>query len=279
MERRGLVIIDPPLSGVVNMEKDDALLASASPDAPVVVRVYRWSEPTLSLGHFQDLEGRSEIEGLDRATWVRRRTGGGAILHDNELTYSVVIPDAGDKVLKGHSESLYRSVHLALADELRQLGWDANLSEECTCSTDSNRKSEPFLCFSRRSPVDLIVGAYKIMGSAQRRTSKGLLQHGSLLLRKSSLTPGLSGLLDIERTSGADRLGANRLGEQTGFASTGQLVSDWDATKPEEKLLAATGVHSGPQEFDLQSLPFWVGLLISVLKRSVEGEVRCRWES
>jgi lipoate-protein ligase A len=286
MERRGVVVVDPPLSGIINMEKDDALLANATPDSPIVVRLYRWSEPTLSLGHFQEIEGRSEVAGLENASWVRRRTGGGAILHDFELTYSVVIPDVGDKVLKGHSESLYRSVHLTLADELRRLGWDANLSEECTCSTSPNRNSEPFLCFSRRSPVDLLVGPYKIMGSAQRRTSKGLLQHGSLLLRHSPLTPGLAGLLDIERTRGADMRGEStrvvfagrRVAGPVEMTSTdvpaGQSVIDRG-----EELLATESVHSGQHESDLHSLSFWVELLTSVLKRSVETEVRCRWES
>jgi lipoate-protein ligase A len=193
---RGVVLITPPFQGTTNMEIDEALLAGATPDSPVVLRIYRWREPTLSLGHFQLVEDRGEVPGLGDVAYVRRKTGGGAILHDRELTYSLIIP-ARSAAEKGHSEKLYRSVHNAIAKGLQCMGWDAVLSETCTCSTASNPKLEPFLCFSRRSPVDLIVEQNKVLGSAQRRTKFGLLQHGSLLLRRSILTPSLPGLLDL----------------------------------------------------------------------------------
>jgi len=197
----GLVIVDPPLSGERNMAIDEALLQNVQPDWPIVLRVYRWERPTLSLGHFQRIEDRLEYPLLHELPWVRRKTGGGAIVHDQELTYSVLIPTRDNLPAKGHSEPLYRGIHSAFVEKLLSLGWNAELSESCTCSTSEGKNSDPFLCFLRRSPVDIIIGFDKILGSAQRRSTMGLLQHGSLLLRRSQYTPGLNGLLDTHRES------------------------------------------------------------------------------
>ena len=197
----GLVILDPPQTGEVNMAVDEALQKNATSNWPIVMRVYQWDRPTLSLGHFQRLEDRDSNPLLAELPWVRRKTGGGAIVHDLELTYSIVIPNRIDQPTKGHSESLYRAIHLSLVENLRSLGWDAKLSESCTCKTNGSLVPEPFLCFLRRSPVDIVVNGDKIVGSAQRRSATGLLQHGSLLLRRSQSTPELCGLLDT--TSGS----------------------------------------------------------------------------
>ena len=192
----GLLILDPPQSGEINMAVDEALLKNAISDGPVVMRIYQWDQPTLSLGHFQRLEDRDSNPLIAKLPWVRRKTGGGAIVHDLELTYSIVIPNRIDQPTKGHSESLYRSIHLSLVENLRSLGWDAKLSETCTCRTSASREPESFLCFLRRSPVDILVNGDKMVGSAQRRSATGLLQHGSFLLRRSQSTPELCGLLD-----------------------------------------------------------------------------------
>ncbi len=178
------------------MAIDEALLDKAMPDWPIVLRIYQWQRPTLSLGHFQQIEDLDECPSLTGLPWVRRKTGGGAIVHDRELTYSIVFPNRGGKATKGHNEALYRAIHTHFVQALRGLGREARLSESCTCKTNADQSSEPFLCFSRRSPVDLLVGEDKILGSAQRRTSRGLLQHGSFLLGRSESTPHLPGLLD-----------------------------------------------------------------------------------
>lgn len=201
MQSSGLVILDPPQTGEINMAVDEALLKNAGPNWPIVMRVYQWDRPTLSLGHFQRLEDRDSNPSIADLPWVRRKTGGGAIVHDSELTYSIVIPNRIDQSTKGHSELLYRSIHLSLVENLRSLGWDAKLSESCTCRTNGSAVAEPFLCFLRRSPVDILVNGDKIVGSAQRRSATGLLQHGSFLLRRSQSTPELCGLLDTTPVS------------------------------------------------------------------------------
>ena len=228
------MIVDPPLSGERNMAVDEALLRNVKPDWPVVLRIYRWDRPTLSIGHFQRIEDRIQHPSLSELPWVRRKTGGGAIVHDQELTYSVLLPNRLVQSSKGHSEALYRDIHLSFVEKLTSLGWDAGLSESCTCPTKEQRNTEPFLCFLRRSPVDLIVGVDKILGSAQRRTAAGLLQHGSYLLRRSQWTPELCGLLDTaKKPTSKTELRENRLVEEctrTGY-SENQLsfteVDDW----------------------------------------------------
>jgi lipoyl(octanoyl) transferase len=210
--------IDPPRSGLENMAIDAELLEGAASDQQIIMRLYRWQEPTLSLGHFQTFDDlaadRSRIEAkaalrLEELPWVRRRTGGGAILHDQEWTYSLVVPHAvgglgqADRN-KGHNEALYRAIHEAIRDGLRSLGLPASLSEQCSCSilpTDApfadGERPEAFLCFQRRTPVDLVIGEHKVLGSAQRRNRGGLLQHGSLLLRASARFPCLLGVEDL----------------------------------------------------------------------------------
>lgn len=241
---KGVVLITPPLAGTANMEIDEVLLANADSDSPVILRIYQWSEPTLSLGHFQSIDDRNESPELASVAYVRRKTGGGAILHDHELTYSLIVPSRSAS-RKGHSDKLYRSVHLAIADGVNSLGWNAILSETCTCSAMSNQKHEPFLCFLRRSPVDLIVGEHKIVGSAQRRTKNGLLQHGSLLIRSSQVTPSLLGLLDIPNSNQSDSF------EASSFES----------------------FHKTHNESD-----FWTRAFLSWLKLGVSRVMHCDWK-
>ncbi len=192
-----IVLIDPPMSGSENMSIDERLLASAKPDWPIILRIYAWNFPTLSLGHFQS---EQEVpHGLfgGRFATVKRKTGGGAILHDHEITYSIVIPADEQMGEKGPSERLYRSVHSSIRDGLRDLGLDAEFHENGTCTRDLSCDRDSFLCFLRRSPVDLIVNQHKILGSAQRRSRTGLLQHGSFLIRRSEVLDCLSGVHDL----------------------------------------------------------------------------------
>ena len=240
---RGVLIVTPPLSGSANMAIDAAMLANASPDSPVILRVYQWKEPTLSLGHFQSEHDRATVPGISNLPWVRRGTGGGAILHDHEITYSILVPSRGG-ALKGHSETLYRGVHAAVATAIQGLGWDAVFSETCTCSTQTISKEEPFLCFLRRSPVDLLVGGSKIMGSAQRRTGKGLLQHGSLQLRCSPVVPDLLGLLDLPR-----------------------------ATKSLEVRDEVDSVFRKIPE----GMDFWTRIVADAVRQGIDGSLNCQW--
>ena len=190
--------IDPPAPGDWNMAVDEVLLDWAVRQSACWLRVYGWTPATVSLGYFQHYAERSAHAPSAASPAVRRLTGGGAIVHDDELTYSLVLP-AGH-ALAAMRDRLYAAMHGALVDALAEFDvaaelWPADLAGPLP---------EPFLCFLRRSPGDVVVArsvglplGVKIAGSAQRRRRGAVLQHGSLLLRRSAAAPELPGLSDL----------------------------------------------------------------------------------
>jgi lipoate-protein ligase A len=201
------LIIDPPQSGAWNMAVDEVLLGEAATAGIATLRFYEWIEPTLSLGYFQNYATRGQHSASASAVIVRRQSGGGAILHDHELTYSLALPR--DHPLAMDAQSLYKIVHREIAAVLRK-------TLQATQSADSIRFAEPtvvgqkvlepFLCFQRRSAGDLVFlteqgnnsrGDHKIVGSAQRRSRGAILQHGSILVARSECAPELAGLNDL----------------------------------------------------------------------------------
>lgn len=184
------LIIDSPKPGAENMAIDEAILLAATVDPTFTLRLYRWSEPTLSLGYFQPHADRDAHTPSLPCPCVRRHSGGGAIMHDHELTYSIVVP-VSDRWSTGATE-LYQQVHGALIHCYREFGVNATLSED--------GDKQPFLCFQRRSDGDILVENHKVTGSAQRRHRGALLQHGSILLRKSDHAPELPGISELGDT-------------------------------------------------------------------------------
>ena len=176
-----------------NMALDEAILESVDLGGAPTLRFYGWSEPTLSLGYFQKRADRLSHSESQALACVRRGTGGGAIVHDRELTFSLAIPVSDRQA--GGRESLYRDAHAAVAEVLRQLGVDA-VPYRLTAESPRSR-SQPFLCFQRRTSEDLIVAGYKVLGSAQRKRRRAVLQHGSLLLQSSRAAPQLPGVREL----------------------------------------------------------------------------------
>ncbi|MCH2212323.1 MAG: hypothetical protein MK110_13545 [Fuerstiella sp.] len=202
------VIIDPvPLAGSVNMAIDGALLQAADEQPTVpVVRVYRWSEPTVSLGYFQNFESSFTDQKLTECPRVRRITGGGAILHHHELTYSCVIPRTHP--LRHQPLRLYEVVHGTIANLLESCGVSVGFRKEHPQHGDNpesnnHRKNEHFFCFLRCDPRDLVAvgdhieGHPKVAGSAQRRRRGTILQHGSVLLNSSYLLTTAKGICNL----------------------------------------------------------------------------------
>jgi len=189
------LIIDKQ-SGPMNMAVDEALLLSA-PNSGPTLRFYQWEVPTLSLGYFQSTAERSGHEASASCPIVRRSTGGGAIVHDQELTYSFVIPDRQQD--KSAAQPLYYAFHETLILAIASLGIEATLFTAETLLQVG--QVEPFLCFQRRAAGDVILGGAKICGSAQRRQKEAMLQHGSILLQKSIFAPELLGIQDLSAQS------------------------------------------------------------------------------
>lgn len=183
------LIVDGPASGAWNMAVDEVLLAAAQ-HGQTTLRFYQWSPATLSLGYFQAAGDRQLHEASRACPLVRRTTGGGAILHDRELTYSICLPCR--ERFSAFAESVYDAFHDSLVELLAEKGIRARRCEQSDPSRESN-----FLCFERRARGDVLVDSWKIAGSAQRRHGGALLQHGSLLLTASNFASHLPGLTDL----------------------------------------------------------------------------------
>jgi lipoate-protein ligase A len=192
------LLIDPPADGAWNMAVDEILLLGVERTGQPVFRIYQWRPATLSLGYFQRWQERCRHRPSWSCPMVRRPSGGGAIVHDRELTYCLALP-YGRLPPEGPS-GLYGLVHESLLDVFHQWGLPAGLWQ-CACPT-ADRQEEPFLCFQRRNRWDVVVDGpdgegVKVVGSAQRRTRSALLQHGSILLARSPAAPELPGLSEL----------------------------------------------------------------------------------
>ncbi|MEM8733082.1 MAG: hypothetical protein AAGG44_02600 [Planctomycetota bacterium] len=192
--------INAGLAAADNMIIDHQMLGAAESLNSILMRVYEWASPTQSLGYFQKHGQREEHADSQTITTVRRSTGGGAIIHHDDWTYSIALPPTakiGSREISstGASQELYDCVHQAV------IAW---LSETYGLSARQWESTEPcstsgcaFLCFERRAVGDVVLGDSKIMGSAQRRHRGSLLQHGSLLLARSPFAPSLEGLSEL----------------------------------------------------------------------------------
>jgi lipoate-protein ligase A len=180
------------------MALDEAILDLAAESASTsYFRTYAWSRPTLSLGYFQRVEEVHSDPRWQSVDLVRRATGGGAIWHHHELTYMIVL--AADHPCARPASRLYRTAHGAIAELLRELGLPAGRRGAVEAVVDPSRtaSSRPFLCFADHDPEDIVSGCFKIVGSAQRRRTGAILQHGSIVLRRSERTPELPGACDL----------------------------------------------------------------------------------
>lgn len=188
---------DPPLDGPSNMARDEQLLMDPAV-APAALRLYAWNPPTISLGYFQRAAAVADLpEELRQLAVVRRQTGGGAILHDREVTYCLVVA-ADLPIARQAPDALYRLAHGAWQAELLAAGVAVDVAPDD--APPPSPRGGPFFCFERPGRTDLIVGAAKLLGSAQRRlplttasTAGRVLQHGSLILgRRFAAHPGAS---------------------------------------------------------------------------------------
>lgn len=207
-----------------NMSVDQAILESVEQSGQPTLRFYGWDQPTLSLGYFQSLSSRDQHPASKSVQIVRRSTGGGAILHQHELTYSIAVPMPTSATKK--RLQLYRDMHETFVKVLRACGvqatpfWEDNLHSGC---------DDAFLCFQRRTDEDLVVSGYKVLGSAQRRTRSTVLQHGSLLLAASPFAPELPGISELSSKSLSADLSkeiANAVSEKLGFQLHQDTLSD-----------------------------------------------------
>lgn len=173
------LVLTPPLDGPMNMAIDQAIMeAVATGRALPTLRFFAWEPPCLSLGYMQSINDVDRIR-LALAGWdiVRRMTGGRAILHTDELTYSVTLA-ASDPLVTGGVVDSYRRLSTALVEGLRILG----TVPEADKRADGHNSANGPVCFEVPSHYEITVGGRKLIGSAQVRKFEAVLQHGTLPL-------------------------------------------------------------------------------------------------
>ena len=177
--------------GPANMAADDVLLQFANDEHVASLRFYGWLPATLSLGYFQPAADRLKIKSPELGTlpWVRRPTGGSALVHDKEVTYALALPPGPPWQ---NSESWLMRMHRIIAAALTNLGVAAPMS-----IVEEPQVLGEVLCFQKQTAGDLICRGAKIVGSAQRKHHQCLLQHGGILLARSRHAPQLPGIAEL----------------------------------------------------------------------------------
>ena len=180
---RWAVLVTPPLPGADNMALDHALMVRATRTGEAVLRIYTWRHPTLSFGRHETAIGAYDPAAIAAAglSVVRRPTGGRAVLHDDEITYSVTAPLSTEQPRRAHARALYAAINALLLDGLARLGVSAELAaRDPGTSTPRSLGTGP--CFDTASDGEVVVAGQKLVGSAQWREDGAVLQHGSMLI-------------------------------------------------------------------------------------------------
>lgn len=230
---RWRLMLVPPRSGAENMARDTALMDRARVTGESVFSVYSWLRPTLSLGRNQTARGRYDLDAMKQRgiDLVRRPTGGRALLHHREVTYSVTAPIAEGDSLRDS----YARINRILLEGLALLGVMA------TESHSEARAPSPgdLPCFAAPAEGELISGGAKLVGSAQYREAGALLQHGSILIEddQSLVTRFL-----LSSSEGLQPPGAATLSDTLGRVPSAEEVAEalFDALRAREDRFAAT---------------------------------------
>jgi lipoate-protein ligase A len=205
MKQRELrLFLEPDTCGSENMRRDTSLLESCSDDTPVTLRLYTWSRPTISVGWMQDPAALLDLSACRDAgvDVVRRPTGGRAILHAQEITYAVAASLEDERFGSSVRES-HAVIGACLAEALARLGVRTEVSRP---TPDRERRMLRQPCFTSSGRHELLVCGRKLVGSAQRRSQRAFLQHGSLLIDR-----GHEQLVDFLLDAARDTCAARKL--------------------------------------------------------------------
>ena len=166
------LILDDDLPGHENMARDSSILQALEDGSGTpTLRIYGWNAPTISIGY---LQGPAPFLGLGLPV-VRRITGGRAVVHSSEVTYSVTgLMDS--PLFSGGIMAAYCVISACIISALNDAGVDATYSRGST----SGDRSEA--CFHTPSRYEVLINGRKLVGSAQRRLKRAFIQHGSILM-------------------------------------------------------------------------------------------------
>ncbi|HEY4692350.1 MAG TPA: biotin/lipoate A/B protein ligase family protein [Bellilinea sp.] len=247
------ILFSAPAAGSWNMALDEAILEAVTRgDQPPTLRLYAWEPACLSLGHAQPIADL-DLEALASRGWqvVRRPTGGRAILHTDELTYSISAHQDNPVMTGGILES-YRRISLALVRGLETLGIDSHADSQYALPTGSVQQAA--VCFEVPSNYEITANGRKLIGSAQARRGLGVLQHGSLPLYGdlTRITQVLNFSTPAEQAAASLRLLEHAATAEIilGTAPTWQQAADAFSTAFSDQLQLKLEV-SQPGEFEL----------------------------
>jgi lipoate-protein ligase A len=203
-----------------------------------VFRLYGWSRPTLSLGYFQASAASRAYPQLGELAWVRRPSGGAALVHHHEVTYALALPPGAPWQKMG--ESWLHRMHTLLADALASVGVPVKI-----CGRHEEKKLGDVLCFLHHTPGDLLIDGAKVVGSAQRKQRGALMQHGSILLAATPWTPQLPGIRELTGATLSAEMLSDALIEQLAKQTGWQLVaSEWTPKERQRIDELAAGKYS-----------------------------------
>ncbi len=238
MERNGWRLIrDVPSDGRTNMDKDKTLFEQFDPRySKPVFRVYGWNPPAVSVGRFQDPGDFLDLETCRRKgiDVVRRITGGGAIFHANEVTYSLVCPASMLPADLSVAES-FKLLTDFLLRFYADLGLDARYAAEVSSLPAAELGKPSNMCYAGQERYDILADGKKLGGNAQRRTRETIFQHGSIPLAPLSTGSGTGNsdpfegclLRAIDTPAGATNLA--ELGVKLSFEeAAGLLIKSFD---------------------------------------------------
>ena len=181
MKQKWYVMIDDACSPFFNMAADSYLMKIVMPHSQPVLRLYQWNQPTLSIGKNQKLETLGlKANSKIRPIIIRRMTGGQAVLHGGDLTYSIT---AQSNMFGGILET-YRFLAPVFLEFFTRLGLTPDIVQP---SRKERMQFASAICFTTASSYELTIAGQKIIGSAQRKTSNAFLQHGSIPLYSQNL--------------------------------------------------------------------------------------------
>ncbi|MFC5590984.1 biotin/lipoate A/B protein ligase family protein [Sporosarcina soli] len=204
-------------SASFNMALDEALLEWHSQgEIGPVLRFYEWEPATLSIGYFQSVEKEIDLDVVKQLGlgFVRRPTGGRGVLHEHELTYSVIVSEEYPDMPETVTEA-YRVISGGLLEGFRNLGLNAEFSVPETVKQNADlRNPKSGVCFDAPSWYELVVEGKKVAGSAQTRQKGVILQHGAILLS-----------LDEDKLVSLFKFKSERLRERTRLALPKKAVA------------------------------------------------------
>lgn len=227
-----------------NMAVDEALLEWHSEGKiPPTIRFYGWKNPSLTVGHFQNVEKTINFDGVKkhRCDFVRRLTGGSAVLHDDELTYSIIVSEDHPKIPASVNEAYY-VLSQGLLEGYRSLGVEADFA----MPERERLKQRSAVCFETPAIYEMIVDGKKVSGNAQTRKQGVLLQHGSIPLSFDA-----DMLFDLFNFS-SDRL---RERQRNSFLKKAISINDITKTKHTYQSIKAAFSSGFKESLDIQTEP------------------------